>query len=77
MKPRTIAIVFPCNEWQEAKIKAFCRLIDASLGEFVAYALESEIEFQLEHWSKKRAQQLEQLSQSIYKKSGDRQSFRQ
>lgn len=77
MAKRTIAIVFPCNERQEAKIKAFRRLIDASLGEFTAYALDSEIEFQLEHWNKKRIKQLERLSQSIYNKSGDRPPARQ
>ena len=65
-------IVIPINEKQEARLKAFCRMIDAGLGEFAAYALDSEMEFQLEHWSKKRAQQLETLSQSIYKTSGDR-----
>jgi hypothetical protein len=61
----TMLIVIPINEKQEARLKAFCRMIDASLGEFTAYALESEIEFQLEHWKPERIKRLKALTRSM------------
>jgi len=54
-------IIITCTPKEKARIKMFCRQIDATASEFALYALMSEIDFQLEHWSDERRDKLANL----------------